>query len=65
MNRTPKKLVGLNDIMRLKDIYANQNHKQIRQNIIVQKFKNSDLEFIYDQYCCNNIYGAISLPKVH
>ena len=64
MNRTPKKLVGLNDITRLKDIYANQKHKQLRQNIIIQKFKNSDLEFIYDQHCSQNVFGKVELPKI-
>ena len=64
MNKTPKKLVGLNDITRLKDIYANQKHKQLCQNIIIQKFKNTDLEFIYDQHCNQNIFGQIDLPKI-
>jgi U3 small nucleolar RNA-associated protein 25 len=50
VNRQPKKLSGLNDITRIKDLFTNQSPKLpkfMRQNIIVQKFKSYDLEFIY------------------
>lgn len=39
--------------------------KYLRQNIIIQKFKSPDLDFIFDQYCGSNIFGQINLPKIH
>lgn len=69
INKTPKKLSDLNDITRLKEIYTCEGSlklpKYVRQNIILQKFKNTDLDFIYDQYCSQNVFGSITLPKVH
>ena len=68
MNRQPKKLSGINDITRISDVFTNQTPKLplfLRQNIIVQKFKSADLEFIYSMHCSHNILGTISLPKVH
>jgi len=68
INKTPKKLSDLNDIMRVKDLYTVEKPKQlqkyVRQNIIIQKFKNSELEFIYNMYCNHNLFGSIILPKI-
>ena len=67
INKTPKKLSDLNDITRLRDIYTQEHPKlpkHIRQNIVIQKFKNTDMEFIYDQYCNQNVLGSILLPKI-
>lgn len=69
VNKTPKKLSDLNDITRLKDLYTAPYPKQLpqytRQNIIIQKFKNSDMEFIFNTYCNQNLFGSINLPKIH
>ena len=65
VNRQPKKLSGLNDINRIKDTYTTDEAKlapYLRQNIIVQKFKSNDLEFIYQMHCNKNILGSINLP---
>jgi U3 small nucleolar RNA-associated protein 25 len=58
----------LNDITRLKETYTIQSPKSLpkhmRQNIIIQKFKTSELEFIYNLYCNHNLFGSINLPKI-
>lgn len=62
VNKHPKKLSELNDIMRLKEMYTSTKtkwSKHIRQNIIVQKFKSQELQFIYSEFCSSNILGSI------
>lgn len=68
INRQPKKLSGLNDITRIKDVYTHQSPKlakYLRQNIVIQKFRSSDLEFIFSQYCSCNVFGSVSIPTIH
>lgn len=64
LNKRPKKLSGLNDINRLKDIYTDDRAgylpKFFRQNIVVQKFQNQELNFIFDQSFNSNVFGRIT-----
>ena len=55
LNKTPKKLQDLNDINRIKPSFTHsigqlRLPKFLRQNIIVSKFRQRDLQFIYDQH---------------
>jgi hypothetical protein len=65
INRTPKKLSELNDIQRIKELYtANGPNgeklpKLVRQNIVISKFRNLDLEYCLDTYCSSNVYGLL------
>ena len=58
INKTPKKLSELNDISRIKDLYTANGingeklPKFVRQNIFISKFRNIDLDYILDSYCC-------------
>jgi hypothetical protein len=57
VNKTPKKLSELNDIGRIKELYTSNGPngeklpKLIRQNILISKFRNLDLEYCLDTYC--------------
>lgn len=61
LNKQPKKLSGLNDIMRLREAYSNTANRKwpvhIRQNIIIQRFKSQDLQYIYQEFCNKNAFG--------
>lgn len=52
LNKRPKKLSGLGDINRLRSVYTEDSlcylPKLFRQNIIIQKFNNTELNFIFD-----------------
>lgn len=79
LNKAPKKLTQLNDILRIRELYSIKAPKApsgfaagvtqyaglIRQNIILQKFKSLDLECAYSEACNQNVFGSIKLTKVH
>ena len=75
LNKKPKKLTQMNDITRLKDIYTHNLAKKtasgastysqlFRQNIVIQKFRNIDLQAALDQHCSHNVFGRVTLPKI-
>jgi len=55
VNKHPKKLSDLNDINRFKETYSQASQlrlpKFLRQNIVIQKFRTAELEFLFEQYC--------------
>jgi hypothetical protein len=63
INKQPKKLSDLNDIQRIKELYTGNGPngdklpKYVRQNIVISKFRNLDLEYCLDTYCQTNVYG--------
>lgn len=63
LNKRPKKLAGLNDISRLKNMYTDDRMgylpKYFRQNIVVQKFQNQEMNFIFDTNFNTNVFGKI------
>ena len=71
LNQKPKKLTQLNDITRLKDIYAHKlpnsqtpYARHFRQTITITKFRNIDMQAALDQHCSYNAFGRVTLTKV-
>lgn len=68
INKTPKKLSDLNDINRIRDLYTyteTKLPKLIRQNIVLTKFKNIDIEYCLNEFCNSNVLGSIKVNKLH
>jgi len=59
VNKFPKKLTDLNDISRIKEVYADKLAPYLRQTIVVQKFRNMDLDYITSEYCQTSLFGNI------
>jgi U3 small nucleolar RNA-associated protein 25 len=42
-----------------------QSYSQLfRQNIVLSKFQNIDLQATLDQYCSSNVFGRVSITKL-
>lgn len=65
VNKFPKKLTDLNDISRIKEVYADKLAPHLRQTIVVQKFRNLDLDYITREYCQTSLFGNIQVVRQH
>jgi U3 small nucleolar RNA-associated protein 25 len=63
VNKFPKQRQDLNDISRIKDVYSDKLAHHLRQTIVVQKFRNLDLDYVVSSFCQTSLFGNLKVMR--